>query len=58
MDSDPITDESNPALSKTLEKDRHIWKFENDEKKDKYVFLKKEIWSENMIPLIKDIQLI
>ena len=57
MDSDLTTDEKNSKISKTLEKDRHIWDFEDDEDEDKYEIFEKEIWSENIIPLVKEIQL-
>ena len=55
MDSDLTTDEKNSKISKTLEKDRHIWDFEDDEDEDKYEIFEKEIWSENIIPLVKEI---
>ena len=56
MDSDFTTDENNSEESKTSEKNQHIRKFENNEDEDKYVFFEREIWSENIIPLVKDIQ--
>ena len=38
-----------------MKKDWHIISFEEDKNEDKYAFIEWEIWSENIIPLVKDI---
>ena len=39
-----------------MKKDWHIIIFEEDKDEDKYVFFEREIWSENITSLVKDIQ--
>ena len=38
-----------------MKKDWHIISFEEDKDEDKYVFFEREIWSENITTLVKDI---
>ena len=38
-----------------MKKDWHIINFEEDKDEDKYIFFEREIWSENITSLVKDI---